>query len=354
MRLPLITIILLLALPSCLDFDGQDIHIRIDTDKDKIEAIVIYRGLFANKHPDAPLKDYDGRDPVNRAINQLKHAQEKGLMAFWRNWPLAIDLTENYEANKDVTSHIDLEYGGLFTDPTGTLCGYQLVRINNATAFIQKLNLIWQAEFLNYNHPITSAIKTGTSKRTKAKRFGKRESRPLDQQTHEAFKAMLESGEHLLSITNGRIEMRLPLSDGDHRIMKRSIEHELLSKLEETITNAGTSDDETKPATPKKFTALETRQEVAQAPFFRFIWDNPISMQRTKNLTTIGIGVTNADELHIKKASEGAYDNELQRRLTYNRTAIEMGLPDEELQRRFTAFRAREAKLPFMLRKLRK
>ena len=33
-------------LPSCLEFDEQEIHLRYDAEKDRLDALLIYRGLY--------------------------------------------------------------------------------------------------------------------------------------------------------------------------------------------------------------------------------------------------------------------------------------------------------------------
>ena len=88
------------------------------------------------------------------------------------------------------------------------------------------------------------------------------------------------------------------------------------------------------------------RKEIARAPTFRFFWDNDISIERTLEVTTIGLGVAGAEEIQVKKASAGLYHDAFLMKLRADKFQIEDGLPAQELFRRFNEFQARDAKLP--------
>ena len=311
---------LLLLLTSCLEIDGQDIYVQVDEENDRIDAMIVYRGMFAEASS-------GNANPVEKAINDLKEAQESGVFTFWNNWPFTFDPIRDYGiAGNALLEHLDVENGGLFTTPKGVLCGYQFLRVNNAKSFIQKLNLLVeasvQAEFVR-------------------DRKGANPPRQFDEETQDNVREFLRAGKKFIALKNGRIVFFLPTSDADHQWLKLQLEESLLEGFQRDLAR---STKEAELATPSK--PIELRDVLSRAPSFRFFWDNPFSFQRAENLTTIGLGVAAADELHVQKRMEGLYEDAYLQRLRAEKFQIEDGLPDPELGRRFADFRSRKAKLP--------
>ena len=168
----------------------------------------------------------------------------------------------------------------------------------------------------------------------------------------------------MLTLEDGRLELRLPFSAKDHRWFKKAIEDHFLDNMPNEITrreaiaqrrkDGGSVTDTSHESATVAIAGAEMRKVIERAPSYRFFWDNDISIQRTLELTTIGIGVTGSEELHVHKARSGLYNEELLDKLTEDgEHKIEIGLPDQELTRRFEDFRKRDAKLPELLAKMR-
>jgi hypothetical protein len=337
-------LLVLLTLAGCLEIDGQDITIHFDGERDRIEVLLVHRGLFAEGGSGST------QTPIEKALKDLADARERGEFAFWSNWPLAVNLAAEHPAPAAaVLAHIDVENGALFTDPRGVLCGYQFVRIRETKAFVKKLNTLfelWVQLQLTKGH-------TGID--------GRHE---FDADTKDLVREFLRSGQRLLTIADGRIEAKLPLSRADHGWLKRQLEGRFLANAPVEIhrrlaTAARRSDGSADPTdtsgVPSNVQLGGEQLEAAlrQAPTCRFLWDNDLAVLRQPDLTTLVLGSGEGPALQLRKASGGLYHDALLQRLRADGETIEDGVPDQELQRRFAAFRDRAAVLPPKLAALR-
>ncbi|MCB9879274.1 MAG: hypothetical protein H6835_16890 [Planctomycetes bacterium] len=333
--LPLL-LLLLAALPGCLEFDGQEVTLRYDAANDRIDAMFVYRGLFAESGNGSSDR------PLDKALKDLDKAFARGEFAFWCNWPLRVDPSADLTGPRQaLLAHVLVENGGLFTDPTGVLCAYQFVRIERAKAFVQSLNTMLEL-----------ALKAATV--TDIGLFdGKHQ---LDDDTEELLTDFLRSRGKLLELEQGRITLRLPFSAKDHAWFKAGIEDHFLDNMPgELIRRRATAarrkngQDVTDTSAAEASVSIdgpELREAITQAPSYRFFWDNEISIVRELELTTLGIGVAGADELRVVKRPDGFYHDALLQKLRERGDEIEDGVPDQELTRRFAEFLTRDARLP--------
>lgn len=340
----LLLIVLLLLLGGCLEFDGQDVYFRYDEENDRIDAMFVYRGLFAEAGTGSSDK------PMQKAIKDLQEARdETGEFTFWCNWPLSVNPSESYDPARDaLLRHVEVESGGLFTDPEGLLCGYQFVRIHDASGFVQKLNTLLEL-----------AVQAGLA--GGLKRF---DDHAFDDETKDNVREFLRGREKMLTLEKGRIELRLPLSAADNRWAKQKLEEHFLQHMPSEMNRrravaqrraqGGSTSDTGYSDQTVSIGGAELRDAIASSPSFRFFWDNEFTFERSETLTTVGIGVRGADQIHVAKAREGIYHDGLLQRLREDGEQIEDGLPDAELLRRLDAFGTRDAKLPTKLAERRK
>ena len=94
-------------------------------------------------------------------------------------------------------------------------------------------------------------------------------------------------------------------------------------------------------------------QALRRSPSFRFFWDNPLSIERRPEVTTIALGTSDADELRMHRGAYGQYDEVLLEQFREHGDRIEDGVPTAEIERRFQVFRGRKAVLPPQLVALR-
>jgi hypothetical protein len=287
--------LVLFACGGCLEVDAQEITCHYDEGADRIDVHIVYRGLFAEGGSGSE------RDPIAKALKDLADAKESGELAIWCNWPMTIDATREYPAPvKALLAHLEIENGGLFTDPAGALCAQQFVRIRGAKAFAQKLNTVFELW-------VQAQLANGTR--------GRDGQRTWEADTKDLVREFLRSGEKLLVVGPGRIEARLPVSAADHAWLRRQLElvfldqmpNEVLRRLgvAERRRNGGTSTETGVAANTVVVPGEQLRKEVQRAPTFRFFWDNEVAIVREAELTRLSIGAAGAKVLRVTKSSEG-------------------------------------------------
>lgn len=332
-RFRALLVALALLLPAgCLEIDGEEVTIHQDVEKDQLDVHIVYRGLFAELDSD--------KDAMAKALKDLDAAKESGTFVFWNNWPLKVDLTRAKGSLATLAQHIEVENGGLFTDPLGVLCAQQFVRVHDLGQFVTKVNTLLE---LALAKATTSGITMGG------------EQRKFDDDSKDLLREFLRNGEKLLVVQPGRVELRLPISTPDHRWLKRQLERHFLQTLSyETVARPGVAQRRAAGGSPMdtsvdpKVVSLdgdEVDREVQRAPAMRFAWDNDLSMMRTAELTTVAFG-TGEGDLRLTKASGGLYHDRLLANLRERGEKIDEGVPDQELERQFAAFRGRDAVLP--------
>ena len=70
----------LLLLTACLEFEQQELHLRYDASADRMDVLLVYRGLYASEgNHGIPVKT---QNPLPRALSDFKQAREHGAFAF--------------------------------------------------------------------------------------------------------------------------------------------------------------------------------------------------------------------------------------------------------------------------------
>ena len=319
---------LLALLPSCLEFDAQEIIIRHDADKDQIDCVLIYRGL----HADGNLRRAD-HERVESALAEYESVLETGKFALWSNWPAAFNLAQTDRSPlAPLAEHIDIENGGLFTDPKGELCGYQFLRIRQASAFLDKANQLLKVA-------LEGLLLTGIQSTELQHRF--------DAETRDLVREHLRSGQALLSLEGNRLAAHLPFSHDDLQVLTSTFEKEMLTTFQGELAATEATEAFTDEAVPTD--AMGPMHALSRFPSFRFFWDNQFSIERRPDGLIIALGTSDAQPLHLRKSSNGNYDTLLLDTMREQETKIEEGIPLAEIERRLTDFQGRDAVLPAML-----
>jgi len=151
-------LVALLTVAACdLEFPEQEIRFRHDAQADRLEVLFIAKGLSAEKP--APKSIQEGVDVVQRLL-----AGRREFMAL--DWPWYVDFDGLVEEARElelrsvagelprheraelveaghllgVADLVKVTRVGLFEDPEGRLCGYQLVRVDELSRFLDWLN----------------------------------------------------------------------------------------------------------------------------------------------------------------------------------------------------------------------
>ncbi|MCA8973726.1 MAG: hypothetical protein KDC98_03345 [Planctomycetes bacterium] len=330
--------LVLLLLGGCLEFDAQEITMRYDEKADRIDFLVVYRGIFLEAGSSTQGDKMDG------AFADLQEVFDNGQSFFWCNWPLKIDPVDPPAATAALAAHLEVEIGGFFTDPKGMLNGYEFVRIARAKEFLQKLNTLLEV--------VAQGAMLGGFRGIK-----------LDADSRELMTEFVRSGEKMVTVEAGRIQLRLPLSSSDFGTVLKELEQHFLTNVPTDITrrivvekHRAAGEDSTVGADELdevKLSRNDLSNGLRTAAGWRFFWDNEFTIERGEELQTVGIGARGNRELVVRKASDGLYCDNFLKALRERGDKIEDGVPDQEIRRRFDEFRQRAAVMPEALRLLR-
>ncbi len=150
-----LSVVSLLALIGCLDFDEQTVYMEHDQENDRLLVIINYRGFYSDK------------EDVAQARSQLDDAVRDQTVAFFANWPWAFPLREMRDNLADLeaegTQHLSVEMrhallglldrirllnGGFYMDAAGRICGAQVLVIESAAQFVELANNLVNAAIL--------------------------------------------------------------------------------------------------------------------------------------------------------------------------------------------------------------
>ena len=334
----LLGLLLLLLGGACLEVDGQELAVRVDPANDRIDLLLVHRGLFA-----AARSGVDG-EPVPRALRDLDAAVETGRIVLWHDRLLSFDpCAVHPPAIARLLAQVDVENGGLFTDPRGVLCAYQFVRVRDARRFVGALDELLALA-------LADAMRDGLDLGDGRHRF--------DDDSRRLLATQRRDGERLLRLEPGRLELQLPLSARDHAWAKAQLAKLLLRQLPYDLVarhelahgeGAPRSAAAGEPLGGLTLPAAAMPELLAAAASVRFFVENDVAVVRSPGLTSFVVGSGEAGELVLHKPPHGVRDEALPTALRARGTAIEAGVPDAELRRRFAAFGEREAVLPPML-----
>lgn len=340
---------LLFVLSGCLQFDAQEITLHYDDKADRLDALLVYRGLYSNETAEDDIK-------------QLRSVLETGEFAIWSNWPLKPKLVSARGLEKPFADHCEVENGGLFVTPTGEMCAYQMVRVNDMTGFLKKLN---------------TAIAGLISTQMLGKKIG-RDGHELDDDTEELLLEVTRGRLDVVRLEGSAVVLTLPCSDRDHAWLLRQLGDELLPDLgrefaqrlfdgmpkeapkpaeaSETRTVSMAGDGTRKLAdadTRITATRAEMERQFAALAKARFLFVNPWSLSRTAEQTVFTLGFPHAKTNTITKPPTGLDRKNLRAMLDAAKIPYEQGVPDQELHRRFDEFHGRAAVLPVLLKEKR-
>ncbi len=334
---------------SCLEFDAQDIVARYDQEKDQLNLLLVYRGFHIETR-----NGNDSGQAKAKAIEDLREAMNHGKMAFWENWPLALDPVTMVDppGSTLVDRHLDVENGGLFTDMEGQLCGYQFVRIRKVKALLKAVNpligLALQTEMA------ASRKREKSRDALSARSHINRTLRNLigDEETADLLIDAVRGGHQFLSISEAGLRFAMPCSVAFHRQARGDIQRRVAAEAANDLRRAtrghpsiqteGGIDsvmDDLKTAVPDPLEMFTTFGFLAMSDLELFREDEETSVFRW--------GFPGCEAMELHKPPSHEYKPELLAALReLEEFKIEENVPDQELARRFDAFQTRDAKMP--------
>jgi len=119
------------VLGGCLGYDEQEIRFRVDPQKDRLDVLLVYRGLFNDSL--VPPSAESQLDSIQRG-ERVFSALDPALL-------FNLDATPALkEARWTPTTSIKVEHGRVFRAKDGRLCAWQLVRVPSLSALLGAAN----------------------------------------------------------------------------------------------------------------------------------------------------------------------------------------------------------------------
>jgi len=199
-----------LLLPSCLEFDAQDVFVHHDPVQDQVDILFVYRGLYAESKAD----DSKG---MEEALDHVEEALKSGAFAFWSNYPWRLRPRHDKSHMQILAQHLQVENGSLFKDADGRLCGYQMVRLQKVTRLMEKVN--------------TVLALTLETKILAAGSWPLLPNHPVDDESRERLTDFLRARTPILRFRGACLELQLPLSEADSRWLREQVARSLLRDI---------------------------------------------------------------------------------------------------------------------------
>lgn len=336
------------TLAAC-DFDGQEVIVVHDVENDRLDALIIYRGVYTDETGDNIAED----------IEEMRRVRTRGKFAMWDSWPLVTDLTKPPKLTAALAKQVEVENGGLFRDEKGVLCGYQFVRVNKVKRFLRKLNA---AVVVSGGGGDFAALANVLG-------FG------FDERSLELLQAVRKGRHKAITMDGTSLRISLPLSANDHRRVVKALGDRMASELaDELVKRLAREEDEQAKAAAKaelerqlaggepedkpKVAATPDREEMLKRSLmgngaWNFLFANDITLARAGDVTTLAIGLPGAERTHLKKPMAGGYIPGYEKHLVKDGWTVEDGVTDKVLMERFAGFRQRDPVLPPELAALR-
>ncbi len=152
-------LLLLAALSSCLEFDGQDVTWVFDAERDRLDVQLVDRGFYVGEESQLFGPPKPGFDSTDEMLGRLLGGER--IVALLQSWPFAFpldDITkEGLETDAEgkpkdliaatLASHITVRRGDFFRDAKGRVCAWQHVRVKGLAECLAMGDALLRREF---------------------------------------------------------------------------------------------------------------------------------------------------------------------------------------------------------------
>jgi hypothetical protein len=294
MRLPNTLALILLALipSSCLDFDQQDVEIAYDDKADRLDVLLVYRGLYQ-----------DNETKAERQLDALLGGER--WFALFDNWPFEFRLDGKDDVQRDTPAyaalrkHVTVQNGAFFRAQDGRLCAWQCLRLADCAAFFQAMNAEIHKELEPQARRESFLDSLGVS----------------DEASLRLLAGAVEKRFAFVERRGAAFAWRVPLSDVGHKALVRHV-------LGEAAKNARKGED---------------------GPGEAIAWLSCIELSflRSGDVTELVLGNPARDTLAIKSPSRSGYQDNLAPLLERRKVKVRDDVTEQTLRAAFTEFRAK-------------
>ncbi len=290
--------LLLLPLAACLDFDEQEIRIVADAERDRLDLLLVYRGVYD-----------DGGKDTEQQLEALLRGER--WFALGSNFPFQFRLDPPARGDDDwflplLAAHATVENGAFFRDAQGRLCAWQCVRFARVSEVLERGNAETRA-----------ALAAAEVRRELLEDLGVR-----DEASHALLAAAQAADFRFLERRAGALVVRLPLSREGHGQL---VDH----VLREGIGLAQSASNGDRHAAELDFAV-------------RLLAGCELSFVRAGEATELILGNQERAEQAIRVPARDRYRDNLEPLLTERGLAIRDDVDEAALAEAFAVFRARE------------
>jgi hypothetical protein len=131
--------------PGCLEFDGQEIRLRYDSKKDRLDVLLIYRGVYVeDSGPPRPSEKSAAEQQLDALL------EGKRWVALLSNFPFVWNFDSEEAAQDPFVSpfvrNVSVENGRFFRDAEGRISAWQIAHVERVSDVLGEVN----AAFLRY------------------------------------------------------------------------------------------------------------------------------------------------------------------------------------------------------------
>src|SRR5262245_16263120 len=319
--LPLLGATLLLA--GCLPYDEQEIRFRIDAARDRIDLLLVDRGLYHDQG------GWFGGGPESAGKDLDRIAKGERFVSLFNGFlPLAIDDLEppknEFEARlaSRLRETVAVEHGRFFRDAEGRLCWWQCVRVSNLSGFLDLAN---------------DGIRSALAEEETLAEFRKT-LRLEDEESGALLRRALEGKVPFLLRRGGALAFRFPASrEGCRSLLSRLIEEIRQGVLNDARMHAEAGEGSKEEAASQPLRRKPTDFEWAA----RLVLGIEASVLRSGDGVELVLGNPEKAEQTIALPREGEYEENLAPLLEERKLAIRSDVTEATIRAAFEAFCAR-------------
>lgn len=139
-----------LLLAACVEWEEQEVRITYDPVKERLDAQLVYRGLYSGAKWDKDQPPIENVDGTAKQLASLKAGKQ--LFALFD--PITHFDLDGFVADDDprvsqLARWIRVDHGDFFRDASGRLCGWQQLHVDHFPEFIALANVLIREGFRN-------------------------------------------------------------------------------------------------------------------------------------------------------------------------------------------------------------
>jgi hypothetical protein len=151
---------------GCLDFDEEEVHVAYDAEHDRLDAQLVYRGLYsASMAPHRWLR-YSAQPEdcvgTEKQLDQLLSGRPIFALFYAESMSDLVELRESEDPQVAALAKlVAVDRGELFKSEDGRICAWQHLRVRNVTHALELWDDTWRTSLADASHAKESRTNLG-------------------------------------------------------------------------------------------------------------------------------------------------------------------------------------------------